>query len=61
MARFGARARTGEQLDRVLNPIHSAPEMLDHLVIMRRGFFKVLKSMKVNKISYLLHSELRCG
>ena len=48
MARFGARGRTGQQLDRVLNPVaNNASLMLDDLVPLRRGFFRVLKSIQV--------------
>ena len=47
-ARFGARGETAKQLDRVLNPNDSATKELDELRPMRRGFFRVLKSIEVS-------------
>ena len=47
MARFGARGKTAEQLDRILNPIDNATMQEGDLRDFRRGFFKVLRSIQV--------------
>ena len=48
MARFGARGKTAEQLDRALNPFDSTAKKLEELRPIRRGFFRVLKSIEVS-------------
>ena len=50
MARFGARGKTAEQLDSVLNPIRNAAMQEGDLREFRRGFFKVLKSIQVGTV-----------
>ena len=49
-ARMGSRGDTAVELDRVLNPIDSgATNELENLRSMRRGFFRVLKNIRVSE------------
>ena len=47
MARFGARGSTAEQLDGVLSPNDNTTKKLEDFRPMRRGFFRLLKSIEV--------------
>ena len=47
MARLGAQGRTGYQLDRVLSPALDVNRTEEDLRTIRRGYLKVLKSIKV--------------